>query len=209
MMRPSLWFKLFYILFLFCFGGRVVSGDEHYILAAGPLTTTAEDVFDCSHTLPPNSRQYFEDLHSKGVTHFKVPLSWLQLLPTGLASQPQKTVIACYHKFLTELLDVGLQPLVTLHNFKVPDILKARYGGWESHELGNLFQQYAEFAFQEFGALVHTWLTLTDLDKIDSADGAIEMQNILRLNKNIYKLYHEQFSGAGKKGRIYCMHVDL
>lgn len=207
MMRPSLRLILFLIWFLCCFAGRVASWDEHYILAAGPLTTTVEDVFVCSHTLPPDSRQYFEDLHSKGVTHFKVPLSWLQLLPTGLPSQPQSTVLACYHQLLTVLLDVGLQPLVSLHHSKVPDVLKARYGGWESHELGNLFQQYAEFAFQEFGGLVHTWLTLSDLDGIHAAD-AIAMQNILRLNRNIYKLYHQRFPGAGKKDRIHCLRID-
>lgn len=199
MMRPSLWLVFLYILFLCCCGIRVANGDEQYILAAGPLTTTAKDVFDCSHPLPPDHRQHFEDLHSRGVTHFKVPLSWLQLLPTGLASHPQKTVVTCYHQLLTELLDVGLQPLVALHGSKVPDVLRARYGGWESRELGDLFQHYAEFAFQEFGDLVHIWLTLSDLDDIQSADTALAMQNILRLNKNIYELYHQRFSGSGKK----------
>ncbi|CAL8341380.1 unnamed protein product [Boreogadus saida] len=29
--------------------------------------------------------------------------------------------------------------------------LRRRYGGWESPELGQMFQQYGEFAFLEFG----------------------------------------------------------
>ncbi|XP_041807046.1 lactase-phlorizin hydrolase-like [Chelmon rostratus] len=155
------------------------------------------DVFDCSDPIPPGTRQYFEYLQSREVTHFKVPLSWTQLLPTGLSSQPQQAVVTCYKTLLKLLHRVGLQPLVVLHGSTVPESLKSRYGGWESQELVHMFQQYAEFAFQEFGALASSWVTLSDLGHVqhDEQTGGAprSLQNILQLNKNIYQLYHQRF----------------
>lgn len=152
------------------------------------------DVFNCSYPPALDYRQYFEDLHSRGVTHFKVPLSWLQLLPAGLASQPQKAVVTCYNQLLTQLLDVGLQPLVVLHKSKVPDVLRERYGGWESRELRDLFQNYAEFAFTEFGKLAQTWLTLSSLDELDGAD----VQHALEAHARVYEQYYRQFPDRGR-----------
>ncbi|KAE8299587.1 Lactase-phlorizin hydrolase Lactase-glycosylceramidase Lactase [Larimichthys crocea] len=160
-------------------------------------------VFDCSHPIPPGSIQYFESLQSKGVTHFKIPLSWAQLLPTGHPSQPQQTVVTCYQTLLAQLLKVGLQPLVILHGSTVPEALRSRYGDWESQELVDMFQQYAEFAFQEFGALAHLWVTLSDLDKVlhygQPAGTSSALQNILQLNKNIYQFYHQRFPDKGRR----------
>ncbi|XP_041856893.1 lactase-phlorizin hydrolase-like [Melanotaenia boesemani] len=141
-----------------------VNGQKDFMLLAGPLTvedvsSERDDVFDCSRLIPPGSKQYFEYLQSRGVTHFKVPLSWTQLLPTGLPSQPQQVVVKCYQTLLQQLLVVGLQPLVILHGSTVPESLRSRYGGWESQRLAEVFQLYAEFAFKEFAALAHSWVS--------------------------------------------------
>ncbi|XP_068602674.1 lactase/phlorizin hydrolase-like [Brachionichthys hirsutus] len=180
-------------------------GQEDFMLVAGPLTKqlrgspggAAGDDFDCSQPVPPGSRQHFQYLQSRGVTHFKLPLSWSGLLPTGLSSQPRQDVVACYQMLLEQLQEVGLQPLVILHGSTVPDALRLKYGGWESREVGEKFQEYAEFAFQEFGALAQLWLTLSDLD--DVLHDGLPLQNILHLNEHIYQLYHQRFPGKGRR----------
>ncbi|XP_056899829.1 lactase/phlorizin hydrolase-like [Takifugu flavidus] len=151
------------------------------------------DTIDCSYPVPLDSRHYFEHLQSRGVTHFKVPLSWAQILPTGLPREPQQSVVTCYQNLLKELLDAGLQPLVILHGSSVPDSLRSRYGGWESRELVNKFQQYAEFVFGEFGQLVHYWVTLAELDEFGDA----ELQNVLDAHTSVYRQYHQQFPRRG------------
>ncbi|KAK1903158.1 Lactase-phlorizin hydrolase [Dissostichus eleginoides] len=130
--------------------------DDQVMFLAGPMTEeqvqgSVLDAFDCSHPIPPGSKQQFEYLQNRGVTHFKVPLSWVQLLPTGFPGHPQQSVVTCYQTLMKQLLEVGLQPLVVLHGSTVPDSLRSRYGGWENPELGDMFQQYAEFVFGEFG----------------------------------------------------------
>ncbi|KAM8749675.1 lactase/phlorizin hydrolase-like [Acanthopagrus schlegelii] len=194
---------LLWAVFLYGFCLYGCRSNEDFMLVAGPLKGSVNDPFDCSHPIPPGSWQYFEYLQSRGVTHFKVPLSWTHLLPTGRSSQPQQNVVACYQTLLKQLLDVGLQPLVVLHGSTVPEALRSKYGGWESQELREMFQQYAEFAFQKFGALAHSWVTLSDLDGVlhdgQPAGVAIRLKNILELNKKIYQLYHQQFTDRGRR----------
>ncbi|TKS67586.1 Lactase-phlorizin hydrolase [Collichthys lucidus] len=206
-MKYLLWAALLYVLCVY--GCLSSNGQEDFMVLGGPLRNHLQralgvnSVFDCSHPIPPGSIQYFESLQSKGVTHFKIPLSWAQLLPTGHPSQPQQTVVTCYQTLLAQLLKVGLQPLVILHGSTVPEALRSRYGGWESQELVDMFQQYAEFAFQEFGALAHLWVTLSDLDKVlhdgQPAGTSSALQNILQLNRNIYQFYHQQFPDEGRR----------
>ncbi|XP_059896686.1 lactase/phlorizin hydrolase-like isoform X2 [Gadus macrocephalus] len=207
-MRYMLWVVSMYLwvlsLFLNGYQTHVLEQNvlEDVRLLAGPLINQqsrkdgVNSAFDCTTASPPDgSRGYFEYLQGKGVTHFKVPLSWAQLLPTGLPSQPQPAVVRCYKALLNQLVEVGLQPLVILHGSTVPEELRRRYGGWESPELGQVFQQYAEFAFLEFGDLVQSWVTLNRLDELKSA----ELQNALHAHASAYNRYHELFPGKVRR----------
>ncbi|KAF7660856.1 hypothetical protein LDENG_00274200 [Lucifuga dentata] len=210
MMKYSLWVLSLYGLCLYGCQSVEINGHEDFMLLAGPLTkqlarksgSEVNDVFDCTHPIPQGARYYFEHLQNRGVTHFKVPLSWARLLPTGLPSQPQQAVLTCYQTLLKQLVDVGLQPLVILHGSTVPDVLRSRYRSWESPELLEVFQQYAEFAFQEFGELAHTWVTMS-MDDIwnDGEPAGVPsiLQNIFQLNRNIYQLYRQRFPEKGRQ----------
>ncbi|XP_078795584.1 lactase/phlorizin hydrolase isoform X4 [Oryzias latipes] len=206
-MKELLWVACLYIFCLHGCGTLGVNGNEDFLLLAGPLTENVatssdkEGLSECSLPIVAASEPYLKGLQSRGVTHVKVPLSWAQLLPTGLASQPQQDALQCYKTLMKQLLKVGLQPLVILHESTVPDALRARYGGWESQELVDMFQQYAEFAFREFADLAHSWVTVSDLGSIWQ-NGPTAQQNILQLNKNVYKIFHEHIPSklfAGRK----------
>ncbi|KAM9804518.1 lactase/phlorizin hydrolase-like [Neosynchiropus ocellatus] len=176
--------------------GQQADGQEDFMVLAGPLESKeGGESFDCSSAVPTGTRDHFQYLLSRGVSHFKVPLSWERLLPSGSASRPQQAVVACYRTLLTQLREVGLQPLVVLHGYEVPHGLSSRYGGWESRRLIEVFRQYAEFVFGEFGALADTWLTLSDLD----TEAPRSLQNILNLNTEVYRHFHQRFPESGKR----------
>ncbi|XP_042283296.1 lactase-phlorizin hydrolase-like [Thunnus maccoyii] len=202
----SLLGKLLCLCLITVYGCKYQQIDKQHqaIFLAGPLTNEQVkglngkpsegallDSFDCRHPIPPGSRQYFEYLQSRGVTHFKVPLSWAQLLPTGLPGQPQQAVVTCYQTLLKQLVEVGLQPLVILHGSTVPEVLRSKYGGWESQELVEMFQKYSEFALREFGELADSWVTLSHLEELKDA----ELQNALIAHTSVYRRYHQVFPG--------------
>ncbi|KAM6934821.1 lactase/phlorizin hydrolase-like [Xenentodon cancila] len=220
-MKKLLWVLCLHILCLHGGGSIWANGQEEFMLLAGPLNEEASsssgrretDAFDCTRAIPSGSKQYFEYLQSRGVTHFKVPLSWTHLLPMGVSSQPQQDVVRCYRTLLEQLLQAGLQPLIILHGSAVPDSLRSRYGGWESQELGKVFQQYAEFAFQEFATLAQTWVTLSDLGDIwhngEPAGAPSVLQNILQLNRNLHRIYHQHFPDKGRRLSVGLKATDV
>ncbi|XP_030643198.1 lactase-phlorizin hydrolase-like [Chanos chanos] len=207
-----------FCLFL-CFHGCHGNGknQEEFMLLAGPLTNNfvkdlqtnplsgqtlssgdpGEDIFICRAALPPQSKDHFQYLQSRGVTHFKVPLSWSQLLPTGKSNQPNEDSVTCYRTLLEQLTESGIQPLLVLHHSTVPENLRTRYGGWESPELPTLFEQYASFVFSAFGDLVDSWITFSHFHELTEQE---QMQNAAHCHANVYQLYHQRFSARG--GRI-------
>uniref|UniRef100_A0A667Z083 Lactase n=1 Tax=Myripristis murdjan TaxID=586833 RepID=A0A667Z083_9TELE len=213
-MKDLLWVLSLSLLCLHGCRSDKANGQEDFMLLAGPLMrqltkdsdSGVNDAFDCTQPLPSGSRSYFEYVRSRGANHFKVPLSWAHLLPTGQSSQPQQAVLSCYRILLKQLIDVGLQPLVVLHGSAVPEVLQTMYGGWESPALLQMFEQYAEFAFREFGDLANSWMTLSHLDDIwheqQHAGSPSPLQSILQLNRNIYQLYHHLFPDKGKSSGL-------
>ncbi|XP_046903198.1 lactase-phlorizin hydrolase-like [Hypomesus transpacificus] len=194
---------------LFVCGCWCQKDDKDFMLLAGPFTTQLEkddnlNVFDCSRSLPANTRDYFHLLRSRGATHFKVPLSWTHLLPSGLPSQPDDAVVSCYRTLLEQLVDSGLQPLVVLHRSAVPEALRPSYGGWENQGLPQVFEQYAEFVFMTFGELARSWITLSHLEELkgdaQGSDLPTPLQNALHAHASIYNLYHRLFPANG--GRV-------
>ncbi|XP_061648558.1 lactase/phlorizin hydrolase-like isoform X2 [Phyllopteryx taeniolatus] len=183
-----------------------VNGGEVFMLLAGPLpdhrsTVQAEKVFNCGGPIPSGSPRYFDYLRKRGVTHFQVPLSWHRLLPSGLPSQPQQTVLSYYRTLLNQILTAGLQPLVILHGSTVPEALRSKFGGWESRELQGMFVLYAEFAFGEFGKLARSWVIISNLDEVWREGPPHDeryQQDLLLLIQNIYQLYHGSFGDKGK-----------
>uniref|UniRef100_A0A672IFB0 Lactase n=1 Tax=Salarias fasciatus TaxID=181472 RepID=A0A672IFB0_SALFA len=196
-----------YLFFLYSCESSDLSSEEDFMLLAGPLTkqtgesstSKVNDAFDCSEPIPQGSKQYFRYLQSRGVTHFKVPLSWVQLLPKGHPSQPQQAVVRCYRTLMEQLHEVGLEPLVIIHGSRIPDSLRSSFGGWESQDLLDMFQKYAEFAFLEFAELARSWVMFSSLEGDWEASGASSVQeNILKLSRNIYQFYHQNFPEEGE-----------
>lgn len=63
-----------------------------------------------------------------------------------------------------------------------------------------MFRQYAEFVFGQFGQLVHSWVTLGELDEFGDA----ELRKALDADASVYHQYHQKFP---RRGRRVIFHV--
>ncbi len=135
--------------FLAVFWSSSNAEQQNFMLLAGPLKTSQtspsdeDNVFNCGGPLPQQSRSHFQYLQSRGVTHFKVPLSWSLILPSGDPNQPHEDTVKCYKTLVQQLTESGIKPLLVLHRSAVPELFRARYGGWENPLLVQMFEQYA------------------------------------------------------------------
>ncbi|CAM4405955.1 klotho isoform X1 [Lepidochelys kempii] len=100
-----------------------------------------------------------EGLRRLGVSHYRFSLAWARLLPNGTAP-PSPAGLAHYGRLLARLRQRGVEPVVTLYHWDLPQRLQDAYGGWASPALAELFRDYAELCFRHFGGQVRYWLTM-------------------------------------------------
>ncbi|XP_021334700.1 lactase/phlorizin hydrolase isoform X1 [Danio rerio] len=171
--------------------------EQEFMLLAGPLTTSKtlhleeQYVFNCGGPLPQQSKDYFLYLQRRGVTNFKVPLSWSHILPTGDANQPHEETVMCFKTLVQQLTESGIKPLLVLHRSAVPELFRAKYGGWENPLLVQMFEQYAGFVFSTFRDHVDTFVTFSHLHELQDR----QLKNALQSHENAYKVCHQRFTG--------------
>ncbi|XP_057986086.1 beta-glucosidase 17-like [Hevea brasiliensis] len=56
----------------------------------------------------------------------------------------------------------GIQPLVTLFHWDLPQALEDEYGGFLSYKIVNDYRDYADFCFQVFGDRVKYWVSVNE-----------------------------------------------
>lgn len=121
--------------------------------AAGRL---GGDVASDSYNRPQRD---LDGLQRLGVSHYRFSLAWARLLPNGTAPA-NPAAIAYYERLLEGLKARGVEPVVTLYHWDLPQPLQDAHGGWQSPALADHFRDYAEFCFRRFGRHVRYWLTL-------------------------------------------------
>lgn len=192
--------------------------DRNFISAAGPLTNDLvhnlnhplgmqasdlvagdTDMYICQQPLPSFLPQYFSSLRASQVTHYKVLLSWAQLLPTGSSKNPDQEAVRCYRQLLQALKDAQLQPMVVLGHQIPPSSSSIQRDG----VFPDLFADYATLAFQSFGDLVEIWFTFSDLEKVimDLAHQELKasgLQTLSDAHRKAFDIYHRKYSSQGE-----------
>jgi beta-glucosidase len=95
-----------------------------------------------------------------GITAYRFSIAWPRVQPTG--SGPfNEAGFAFYHRLLDELEKHGIEPLVTLYHWDLPQPLEDA-GGWPNRETAYAFEAYARRVAEEFKDRVKFWTTLNE-----------------------------------------------
>ncbi|XP_028839736.1 klotho [Denticeps clupeoides] len=123
---------------------------------AGNRIVTGDVGSDSYH----NIRGDLRALELLGVSHYRFSLSWSRIFPNGSASSYNDKGAAHYAKLIRGLKSIGVEPVVTLYHWDLPDHLQTLHGGWANPILVDLFREYADFCFRTFGDDVKYWITI-------------------------------------------------
>nr|ATP16791.1 multidomain GH1 [Lyrodus pedicellatus] len=108
--------------------------------------------------------KYPEDinlLRALGVSHYRFSLSWARIMPMGYGEVNQAG-IDFYNDFIDMLIAGGIEPMITLYHWDLPQAIQDEYGGWPNRSVADLFEAYADVCFEAFGDRVKFWITLNE-----------------------------------------------
>lgn len=99
-------------------------------------------------------------LKKTGAKGYRFSLSWSRIIPLGGRNDPVNPAgIAFYKKFVDDLLDNGIEPMITLFHWDVPEGIDKRYGGLLNRtEFPLDFAHYARTVFEAIPRCKH-WIT--------------------------------------------------
>lgn len=142
--------------------------------------TTGEVAIDFYHKFEED----IELMQEMGLKAYRFSVSWARILPTGRGEEnPQG--IEFYHKVIDKLIACGVEPVLTVYHWDLPQGLQEMYGGWESREIIEDFTNYCRVLYREFGHKVKYWVTLNE-------------QNIFTTLGYLYKLHPPKVSDYGR-----------
>lgn len=108
--------------------------------------------------------RYKEDVSlmaEMGLKAYRFSVSWSRIFPTGKGKINEEG-IQFYENLIDELLLHGIEPIVTLYHWDLPQALQDEYRGWESREIIQDFNDYSVVLFKRFKDKVKYWVTLNE-----------------------------------------------
>ena len=87
-----------------------------------------------------------------------------RIIPLGGRNDPvNKQGLQHYLKFVDDLLEAGITPMLTLFHWDLPEELQKRYGGFlNKEEFVADFAHYARLVYKAFGSKVKHWITFNE-----------------------------------------------
>ncbi|XP_063932811.1 myrosinase 1-like isoform X1 [Zophobas morio] len=102
-------------------------------------------------------------LKELGVDFYRFSLSWSRILPTGyIDGGINEPGVAYYENILDLLEENGIEPMITLYHWDLPQPLHENVGGWLNETIVDIFANYARLAFDLFGDRVKYWVTFNE-----------------------------------------------
>jgi len=154
--------------------------------------------------------RYKEDvalMKELGLRCYRFSISWPRIFPEGKGRINERGI-----KFYSNLIDLllanGIEPVITLYHWDLPQPLQD-IGGWENEAIANLFADYASALFHRFGNRVKIWITLNEPFCISylghglgvHAPGIKDIKRAIRVSHNL-NIAHARAVHAFRKENI-------
>jgi beta-glucosidase len=95
-----------------------------------------------------------------GLASYRYSIAWPRVQPDGTGPVNTRG-LDFYDRLTDELIGKGIDPVVTLYHWDLPQSLEDR-GGWTVRETAEAFAEYAQIVHARLGDRVRTWTTLNE-----------------------------------------------
>ena len=96
-----------------------------------------------------------------GLKTYRFSISWARIFPKG-RGPVNEAGLRFYDRLIDECLKYGIEPMVTVYHWDIPQALCDEYGGWEDRRSIADYVNYADTLFERFGSRVRYWITMNE-----------------------------------------------
>lgn len=96
-----------------------------------------------------------------GLKAYRFSVSWPRIFPDGHGAVNERG-LDFYERLIDTLRGHGIEPILTLYHWDMPQALQDLYGGWESRRIAEDFERYCVTLFRRFGDKVTNWVSLNE-----------------------------------------------
>ena len=138
--------------------GRAPSIWDTFARTPGKVFAGHTGAVACDHY-----RLYAEDvalMAEYGIGTYRLSLAWPRIKPDG-SGPVNRRGLDFYDRLLDTLHGHGIEPMVTLYHWDLPQALEDK-GGWTNRDTAEHFADFASAAVTRLGDRVRTWTTLNE-----------------------------------------------
>lgn len=93
---------------------------------------------------------------------FRTSIQWSRLIDDFELATINEDAVEFYNDYIDVMIENGVEPIINLYHFDMPQILMDQYGGFESKHVVDLFVKYAIRCFELFGGKVNKFLIFNE-----------------------------------------------
>jgi len=96
-----------------------------------------------------------------GLKAYRFSVSWPRIFPSG-RGEVNEAGLAFYDALIDALREHGIEPVLTLYHWDLPQALQDEYGGWEDRRIIEDFEHYCVTLYRRYGGKVKYWVSLNE-----------------------------------------------
>ena len=146
---------------------------------------------------------YKEDIaHMKemGFTAYRFSVVWSRIHPNGDDGKTNEAGLAYYEDMIDELLKAGIQPVVSLVHFDMPDHLRVKYNGFMDRRVVDFYADHVAVVANRFKDKVKYWITYNEMNLAPGGarlvSGAVQPEGMSDAQFHATLTHHTQLAHA-------------
>ncbi|AKP67432.1 glycoside hydrolase family 1 protein [Companilactobacillus ginsenosidimutans] len=142
-----------------------------------------------------------ELLAEAGLKAFRTSIDWSRVFPNGDDKEPNEVALAHYEKMIDKMLELGIEPIITMMHYEMPIHLTLNYGGWVNKNVIDMFVKYGQVLLDRFGDKVKYWILINQINMIQVEPYlslGIASDQYVNTEEAMYQAVHNQMVACAK-----------
>lgn len=107
----------------------------------------------------PEDIALMKEMH---LTHYRTSINWSRFFTDYEKLVVDEEYAKHIDNVIDNLVEAGVEPMICLEHYEVPEYLMKKYDGWSSKKVVDLYAEYARIAFERYADRVKHWFTFNE-----------------------------------------------